>query len=171
MTVLVHLSNDGWPVGSGPVRSRPVGSWGNNGNWSWAISWGWGWGVDGLTRVLNISNVTSVGIRGVGDSLKATIGKGNVVFSLGGIAIAGLRSSKVGTAVSIGDSVVVVVGWDSVWVGRLSTIGWGRGINWGRSIGRSRDSVLRSSGSNSHKSKQSNKALKEKILFVDFQSS
>jgi hypothetical protein len=84
-----------------------------------------------------------------------------VVLSIGVVSLTGLGSSKVGTTVSISDSVVVVVGWDSVWVGRLSTIGWGRGINWGRSIGRSRDSVLRSSGSNSHKSEQSNKALKQ----------
>jgi hypothetical protein len=161
MTVLVHLSNDGWPVGSGPVRSRPVGSWGNNGNWSWAISWGWGWGVDGLTRVLNISNVTSVGIRGVGDSLKATIGKSNVVFSLGGIAIAGLRSSKVGTTVAVIDSIGVVVCWGNIRVNWGRSVGWdwdrGRSISWGRG----RDGVLRSSSGNSHKSKQSNKALEK----------
>jgi hypothetical protein len=94
---LVHLNNDGWPVGSWPVRSRcwAVRSRGRHNNWSWGIgSWGWGiswgWGVDGLSGVLDISNVSSVGIRGVGNSLETTIGKGNVVFSLGGISVAGL---------------------------------------------------------------------------------
>jgi hypothetical protein len=84
-----------------------------------------------------------------------------VVLSIGVVSLTSLSSSKVGTTVSISDSVVVVVGWDSVWVGRLGTISWGRGIDWGWSIGRGRDSVLRSSRGSSHKSEQSNKALKQ----------
>jgi hypothetical protein len=177
MTVLVHLSNDGWPVGSGPVRSRVVRSWSRDNNWSWGVWLDWSgaiggsWGIDGLTRVLNISDVTSVGIRGVGDSLKATIGKSNVVFSLGGITVAGLRSSKVGTTVAVIDSIGVVICWGDIGVNWSRSIGW----DWdrGRSIsgGRGGDGVLRSSSGNSHKSKQSNKALKEKILFVEFQFS
>ena len=101
--MLVHLGNDGWPVGCWPVGSnngsRSVSWSGNNGsrgvsrsrdNWCGCISWSRCWSIDWFTGVLNIGDVASVGIRGVGDSLEATIRKSNVVFSLGGIAIAGL---------------------------------------------------------------------------------
>jgi hypothetical protein len=168
-----RLGNDGWPV-----RSRAVRSWGRDNNWGRSVgldggrgisrgrSISWGWGIDGLTGVLDIGDVTSVGIRGVGHSLDAAIGKSNVVFSLGGIAVAGLRGSKVGTAVSVIDTIGVVVCWGDIRVdgGRSISRNWGRSVgrNWGRSVGwgRDRDSVLRSSGGGSHKSKQGNKALK-----------
>jgi hypothetical protein len=165
---LVHLNNDGWPVGSWPVRSRcwAVRSRGRHNNWSWGIgSWGWGiswgWGVDGLSGVLDISNVSSVGIRGVGNSLETTIGKGNVVFSLGGISVAVLRSTEVSTAVSVIDSIGVVVCWGNIGVN------WGRSVSGGRCVSRGRGidgcwGILGSSTGNSHKGKQSNKALKVK---------
>jgi hypothetical protein len=75
-----------WPIRSWAIRSR-------HNNWSWSIrSWGisWGWGIDGLSRVLNISNVSSVGISSVGNGLETTIRKRNMIFSLGGISVAGL---------------------------------------------------------------------------------
>jgi hypothetical protein len=75
-----------WPIRSWAIRSR-------HNNWSWSIrSWGisWSWGIDGLSRVLNISNVPSVGISSVGNGLETTIGKRNMIFSLGGISVAGL---------------------------------------------------------------------------------
>ena len=136
----MHLTKDGWPVWSWaddrcrPVRSwgwdnnrsRPVRSWGRHNNWGSSISWGRGSSIDGLSRVLNISNVTSVGIRSVGNSLDATIGKGNMVFSLGCITIAGLRSTNVGTSVSIIDSIGVVICWGNI------SVDWGRSISWGR---------------------------------------
>ena len=89
--MLLYLGKDGWSIGSWPVGSRC-----RDNNWSWAVGphWSWGigggWSIDWLTGVLNIGNVTGIGIRCVGDSLEATIRKSNVVFSLGGIAIAGL---------------------------------------------------------------------------------
>jgi len=162
----------GWAKGEGSKRKRSSnsnggwsrdddwsGSRGSNNDgpdWSWAVGWSGGRGIDSLTSVLDISDVT-IAISGVGDSLGATIGKSNVVLSVGVVSISGLRGSKVSTAVSIGDSIVVVVGWDSVRVDGLSTVNWG----WG--VSRSGDGVLGSSSGNGHKSEQSNKALKGKI--------
>jgi hypothetical protein len=72
-----------------------------------------------------------------------------MVFTIGVVSITGLAGSKVGSTVSIFNTIVVVVDWDSVRVGRLSTvswswgisrcwsISWSRGIDWGRSILRS----------------------------------
>ena len=140
----------------GSRGSNSNGNWsrGNSdgADWSWAV--GRGRGIDGLTRVLDVSNVT-IGISGVGDSLETAIGKGNVVLSVGVVSIASLRGTKVSTAQGISDSVVVVVGRDSVGVDGLGN-DWA--ICWGRSC------VLGSSSGNSHKSKQSNKALEKKII-------
>ena len=169
--MLAHLGKDGWPVGSWPVGSR-----GRDNNWSrsigpdWGRSIGWGRGVDGLSRVLDISNVTSVGISSVGNSLEATIGKVNVVFSLGGIAVAGLRGSKVGTAVSVIDSIGVVVCWGNIRVdwGRAVGRDWDRGRaisrSWGNDGSWGRGSVLRGSSSGSQDGEQSNKALEKNIV-------
>jgi hypothetical protein len=109
----LHLTKDGWPVWGwaddrcGPVRSWgwdnnrswPVRSWGRHNNGGWSISWGRGSSIYRLSRVLNISNVTSVGISGVGNSLETTIGKGNMVFTIGVVTITGFTGSKVGTTV------------------------------------------------------------------------
>ncbi len=65
--------------------------------------------IGSFTTLLDISNVASVGIRGVGHSLKVTIGKNNMVLTLGGIAIAGLRGSNAGTTIAIIDSIAVVI--------------------------------------------------------------
>jgi hypothetical protein len=141
-------------------------NWGRSVRLDWGRAIGRGRSIDWLTRVLDISNITSGSISSVGHSLKATIGKSNVVFSLGSIAIAGLRGSKVGTAVSVIDTIGVVICRGDIRVdgGRSISRNWGRSVgrNWGRSVGwgRDRDSVLRSSGGGSHKSKQGNKALK-----------
>jgi hypothetical protein len=76
--LLNNLSNDGrpvggWSVGCWAVWGRSIRSRCRHNNWSWSISWGWsiGWGrgISGLSRVFDISNVSSVGIRGVGNSL------------------------------------------------------------------------------------------------------
>jgi hypothetical protein len=73
-----------------------------------------------------------------------------MVFSIGVVSFTGFTGSKVDTTVSIIDTIIVVVGWNGVRVGRLSTISWSWSINWGRSINwcwgidRSR-SILRSS--------------------------
>jgi hypothetical protein len=75
-----------------------------------------------------------------------------MVFTIGVVSITGLAGSKVGSTVSIFNTIVVVVGWDSVRVSRLSTVSWSWGISWCWSI-------LGSSGGNSHKSKESNKGL------------
>ena len=145
----------------GSRGSNSNGNWSRDSNWSrgnsdstdWSWAVGRGRGIDGLTRVLDVSNVT-IGISGVGDSLETAIGKGNVVLSVGVVSIASLRGTKVSSAQGISNSVVVVVGRDSVGVDGLGN-DWA--IAWGRS------SVLGSSSGNSHKSKQSNKALENKI--------
>jgi hypothetical protein len=181
------LGKDGSPIRSWAVRSRAVWSWsvrswgrpvngcwgirswGCNNNWGWGIrSWSWGisWGssIDGLSRVFDISNI-AIAISSVGDSLETTIGKVDMVFSVGVVTFTGLTGSKVGSTVSISNTIIVVVGWDSVRVGGLSTISWGWSIDWGWCINRGR-CVYRSrcilSRGSSHKSKQSNKGLKRK---------
>ena len=163
-----NLTNDGWSVGG---RGRSIG-WSRNRGIGRSRGIGWSWSIGSFTTVLDISNVASVGIRGVGHSLEATIGKSNMVLTLSGIAIAGLRGSKVGTTVAVIDSVGVVICWGNIRVDWSRSIGrnwsgsigrnWSRGIcwNWCRGIGRSRDGILRNSSSSSHQSKQSNEALK-----------
>jgi hypothetical protein len=161
MCLLNNLGNDGWAVGSWSVRSWAIRSRHNNWgrgirSWCWGISWGRC--VDGLSRVLDISNI-AIAISSVGDSLETTIGKVDVVFSIGVVTFTCLTGSKVGSTVCVRHSIVVVVGWNSVGVGGLSTISWGRGISWGWGIDWGRCVLSRSS---SHKSKQSNKGLKSK---------
>ena len=153
-----NLTNDGWSVGSrgrSIGRSRCIG--GSRGI-------GWSWSIGSFTTVLDISNVASVGIRGVGHSLEATIRKSNMVLTLSGIAIAGLRGSKVGTTVAVIDSIGVVVCWGNIRVdwSRSVSGNWSRSIcwDWSRGIGRGGDGILRNSSSSSHQSKQSNEALK-----------
>jgi hypothetical protein len=171
------LGKDGSPVRSWAVRSRPVrswpvrswgrsvdGCWGSNNNWGWGIrSWSWGisWGssIDGLSRILDISNIT-IAISSVGDSLETTIGKVDVVFSVGVVTFTSLAGSKVGSTVCVRHSIVIVVGRNGVRVGRLSTISLGWSIDRCRCINRGRCILSRGS---SHKSKQSNKGLKSKV--------
>ena len=132
----------GWSVWSWPVWSRCWSvDWGRGINWGWGICWGWSWGIswgwgssiDGLSRVLDISNIT-IAISSVGNSLKATIGKVNMVFTIGVVSVTSLRGSQLNSAVLVRHSIVVVVCWDSVWVSRLSTISWSWGVGWCRSI-------------------------------------
>ena len=171
---LICLAKEDWPSWSksrpenwsslnNNARSRRNKDWGwerssnsDSSDWGRAVSWGrgigWGRGIDGLTAVLDISNV-AIAISGVGDSLGAAIRKGNVVLSIGVVTFTGLTSSKVGSTGSISNSVVVVVRGDGVRVDGLSN-DWA--IGWGKSC------ILRSSGGGSHKSKQSNKALQVK---------
>ena len=80
--------------------------------------------IVGGARVLDISDITGVLIgHGVGHSLDATVGKGNVVLSLGGVAIAGLLLAKVGTRVVVLDGVSVLIG------GRLGVVTAVRGLS------------------------------------------
>ena len=69
-------------------------SWGISTNWSWAISrsWGigWSWGSIGnwSSLILDISNISRVGIKNiVGDNLDAAIGKSNTITSVGGVSV------------------------------------------------------------------------------------
>jgi hypothetical protein len=143
-----------WDIGS---WGWDIGSWSRDNNWgrlvswgwSWSISWGWGSSIDRFSNILNISNIT-IGISIVGDSLCATIGEGNMVFTVGVVSITSLSLSKLNSAVVVRHSIVVVVGWGSVRVGWLSTISWSWGISWSWSISWSWG-VLRSSTGNSHK--------------------
>ena len=66
--------------------------------------------VFGFSRVLHISDVSTISvIHTVSDSLDATIGQSNVVFTGSSVSIAVLRLTELGSTVVIGDSVVVVV--------------------------------------------------------------
>jgi hypothetical protein len=73
------------------------------------------------------------------------------------IPVAVLVGSKVHTMVVISNSVLVVVCWGNISVDWGRSISWGWGIDWGRGI-------LRSSRGNSQKSRQSNKALQQKVF-------
>jgi hypothetical protein len=141
-------------------RGRPVdGSGGSNNNWGRSVGLDWGRGISRsrgisrgrgicrLSRVLDISNI-AIAISVVGDGLDAAIGKGNVVLSVGVVAVTGFTCTKIGATVAVSHTIVVVVGWDSVGVDGLSSISWDRNC------------VLGGSSSGSHKGKESNKALK-----------
>ena len=151
---------------SGNQRSMSGSVWSD---WSWSVSRGWRRGIgNGFSNVFNISNVTGVSVSDViGDNLGAAIGKGNTVSSVGGVSVPVLVGSKVNTVVAVGNSVLVVICWWDISVdrgrsvSRCRGISWGRGIGWSRPVDRGR-CVLRSSGSHSQKSRQSNKALKIK---------
>jgi hypothetical protein len=105
-----------WSRCSNKKRSASV-DWGTSVNWGasvdgsggvsadWSVDWSWGisgsggvcgsWSIsgsrgsigDGGTLVLNISNISGVGIKNVvGDNLGAAIGESNTVSSVGGIS-------------------------------------------------------------------------------------
>ena len=73
--------------------------------------------IMGGARVLDISDITGVLIgHGVGHSLDATVGKGNMVLALGGVTVTCLLLAKVGAGVVVLDGVGVLVG------GRLGVV-------------------------------------------------
>ena len=90
-----------WGVGTDGGRGISTdGSWGISADWSRGISrsrgrgvsWGRGSVGNRGTLVLDISNVSRVGIKNVvGDNLGAAIGKGNTVTSSGGVAETGFK--------------------------------------------------------------------------------
>merc|ERR1719369_2335898 len=95
--------------------------------------------IMGLSRVLDISNIATVGIINlVVDSLSSAIRKSNRVGSGGGIAISVLSSLEVGSRVVISYS--IVEGIDSrfiiagLFVGRSSMVGRSRLVSIPRSI-------------------------------------
>ena len=89
------------------------------------------WGVACLTLILDISNITSIGISNmVGHNLGATIGEGNTVLAGGSIAITVLLGIEAGSGVVISNGIGVVVDsrsiicWFSmVWSGLVSGSG------------------------------------------------
>jgi hypothetical protein len=146
------------------VRSWGWSVWGRG--WNWCIgSWGrlvsWSWGVDGLSCVFDISNVSCVVVGSVGDSLDATIGKVNVVLSVGVVSVTVLVGSEFESSIVVIDSIAVIVCWWSIRVDWSRSIGWGWSICWGRGVSWGDDVV---SSDNSHKGEESNKALKVKQL-------
>ena len=85
----------------------------------------------GLSRVLDISNISTVGIINlVGDSLGSAIRKGNRVGSRGGISIPVLSSLEVSSRVVISYSIVegidsrLIIAW--LFVGGSSMVGRSR---------------------------------------------
>ncbi len=143
-------SERGWGKSWG---SNCKGSWSSDTEWGSAIGWGRG-SVDGLTRVLDVSNVAGGWVRGVGHSLETTVGKVDVVLSLCGITIAVFSGTKVGSAEAVSNSVRVVVGWGNV------RVDWSSNSKWSWSISWSWNCILGSSCGSSDESKQSNEALK-----------
>ena len=93
-----------WGVGTDGGRGISTdGSWGISADWSRGISrsrgrgvsWGRGSVGNRGTLVLDISNVSRVGIKNVvGDNLGAAIGKGNTVTSSGGVSENGIQDIK-----------------------------------------------------------------------------
>ena len=121
-----------------PVWSRGGSVWGRG----WHNNWGWGiwsrgrfvsrdWRVDRLSSVFDISNVSSIMVGSIGNSLNATIRKVDVVLSIGVVSIAVLIGSKIDTSIVVIDSISIVICWGHIRVDGS----WG--IDWGWSVGRS----------------------------------
>ena len=128
--------------------------WGRGVGWGRSVGWGGrsiGWGrsisrcslvgrgrvVLGLSRVGNISNISTVSISNlVVDSLDPAIRKSNRVGSRGGISIPVLTMAKGSSRVVISYTIVEGIDWGHISIGRGSrTIRWGRCICcWGKSI-------------------------------------
>merc|ERR1712055_1013468 len=133
------VGNNGSVDGVGNDRTVDgVGNDGGSGN----IASSRGRGVDGLTRVLNSSNVAGDVVGVVGDGLDPAVGKVDGVRSSHGTgAIVGLGLQEVGLGVVIGHGVGVGVG------GGLSEVGGSNGVHHRGS------SVLGGGGGGSHHGK------------------
>ena len=96
----------------------------------------WSRSILGLSRVGNISNISTVGISNlVVDSLDSTIRKSNRVGSRGGISIPALTMVEGSSRVIISNTIVEGIDWCLISIGRSSmTISWCRSINWCRGI-------------------------------------
>ncbi len=109
---------------------------------------GRGRGVLGLTRVLDVSNISTISIvNTVGHSLDPAVGKGHVVFTGSGIAVSGLVGAKLGPGVVVGNGVGIVVCWGHVSVGGSGGVG-GRVVRGRRAGGGSNGSGHEGSNSN-----------------------
>ena len=105
-------------------------SWSDRGS---MVDWSWlGFGIGGSAFVLDIGNMAAltIGIRGVGDSLGATIRKGNSVRATHNIAIRVLGLGKVGTRVLIVHSILISVGLWGLVIDRGGMV-WGWWADWG----------------------------------------
>jgi hypothetical protein len=126
-----------------------------------------------VSRVGHISNIARVGIgNGVLDSLEATVGKLDMVFTIGGVTITGLALAKLDILVigvlGINAIGIIVLGRSRLISGlmiRLGVIGWcrvglNRGVNWGVNGGVNgvRGTVI--GDGNGHEGKEGNKNLK-----------
>ena len=106
-----------------------------------------------FTRVLHISDVSSIAIHTISYGLNATIRQSNVIFTISGVSVAVFRLTEVGSTVIVGDTVVVSVhGWG---------IGEGGGSRVVRGGGRG------SSGSHSDEGSDSQNGLKMKEYYID----
>ena len=116
-----------------------------------------GRGRGGRVHDIVFSNISRVGISNVvGDSLDATVGKGNTVLAVGGISVAVLIGGKVESGVVVVDSIVVVVCWGDISVDWGWGISWGWSVCWGGGWG-----VLRGSSGHGDDGEQSNEALEK----------
>ena len=128
-------------------------NWGSFVDWSSLVGWSrfisWGSIISSLTRVRNISHISTVGISNiVGDSLGPAIREGYRVGSTGSISISVLSSLEVGSRVVISNS--IVVGIDSRFIIAGLLVGRSRSISIPGSI------VSSSNGSKSEDSKDLN---------------
>jgi hypothetical protein len=121
-----------WVVRSG---SGVVRSWVSFGS----IRFGFVFGVDSFTGVSDISDISGVTVsNGVSYGLDTTIGKGDMVFTVGGITITSFVGTEIGSGVIISNGVSVIVsgGYISVCWGSWVVWGWGiRGSRGGKGGG------------------------------------
>merc|ERR1719223_27793 len=107
--------------------------------------------IVGLSRVLNISNISAVGISNlVVDGLGPAVREGYLVGSGGGVSITVLPGAELGARVVISNSVVVgvhsglIVG--GLLVGNGGLVGGGRGVVDGSSLVGGRRGVVDGGG-------------------------
>jgi hypothetical protein len=122
-----------------------------------------------VSRVGHISDIARVGIGNrVLDSLEATVGKLDMVFTIGGVTVTGLALAKLDILVigvlGIDTISILILGGSGLISGlmiRLGVVGWCRvglypGVNWG--VNGVRGTVI--GNRNGHKGKEGNKNLK-----------
>jgi hypothetical protein len=135
-----------------------------------------------IVRVGHISNIARVGIgNGVLDRLEATVGKLDMVFTIGGVTITGLILAKlnlilvgingmdtIGILVFGGSGLIsglmIRLGVGRCWVGVNRGVNWG--VNWSMNWGVNgvRGTVI--GDGNGHEGKEGNKNLKPEIMHV-----
>ena len=103
--------------------------------WLWGISW-LGWVVFWVlsnTFVFDVGNISTISISYVvGDNLGTAIGKGDTVFTVGGISVTGFVGLEVGVSIIVMDGISVLVYSWSFFIDWSLAISWSWGVvSWG----------------------------------------